>query len=64
MQERWLSVQEIAAHLGDNGDTVCKWIERKRMPGHKVGRLWKFLASEIGAWVKQGKAGQTETKEP
>jgi excisionase family DNA binding protein len=60
MAERWLSVEEIAAHLGVNRDTIYKWIERKKMPGHKAGRLWKFLASEIDAWVKKGTAGQKE----
>jgi excisionase family DNA binding protein len=57
-QERWLSVEEIAAHLGINRDTVYKWIDRKRMPAHKVGRLWKFQVSEINEWVRNGKAGE------
>ena len=61
MAERWLSVAEIAAHLGVNRDTIYKWIERKKMPAHKVGRLWKFLTSEVDSWVKQGTAGQKET---
>ena len=56
MQERWLSVEEIAAHLGVNPDTIYKWITRKKMPGQKLGRLWKFLASEVDAWVKGGHA--------
>ena len=58
MPERWLSVDEIAAHLGVNPDTIYKWITRKSMPAHKVGRLWKFLASEVDAWVKTGVAGK------
>lgn len=58
MNERWLSVDEIAAHLGVNPDTIYKWITRKRMPSHKVGRLWKFLASEVDAWVKGGHAAE------
>jgi len=58
MQERWLSVEEIAAHLGVNPDTIYKWITRKRMPSHKLGRLWKFLASEVDAWVKGGHAAE------
>ena len=61
MQERWLAVQEIAAYSGVNRDTIYKWIERKKMPAHKACRLWKFLASEIDAWVKQGKTGQKHT---
>lgn len=56
MQERWLSVEEIAAHLGVNPDTIYKWIIRKSMPAHKLGRLWKFLATEVDQWVKGGLA--------
>jgi len=58
MSERWLSVDEIAAHLGVNPDTIYKWITRKSMPAHKLGRLWKFLASEVDEWVKRGSAGK------
>ena len=61
MAERWLSVDEIAAHLGVNPDTIYKWITRKRMPAHKLGRLWKFLASEVDQWVKGGLAAQEPT---
>lgn len=58
MAERWLSVDEIAAHLGVNPDTIYKWITRKSLPAHKVGKLWKFLASEVDAWVKGGHAAE------
>ena len=59
-QERWLSVEEIAAHLGVNPDTIYKWIERKQLPAHKVGRLWKFMVSEVDEWVRAGKAAERE----
>jgi excisionase family DNA binding protein len=58
MQERWLSVEETAAHLGVNRDTIYKWITRKKMPAHKLGRLWKSLASDVDAWVKGGHAAE------
>jgi excisionase family DNA binding protein len=58
MRERWLSVEEIAAHLGVNLGTIYKWIDRKRMPAHKLGRLWKFLASEVDQWVRGGQAAE------
>ena len=61
-QERWLSVEEIAAHLGVNRDTIYKWIDRRQMPAHKLGKLWKFKATEIDEWIRQGKAG-TEGQE-
>ncbi|HOR72794.1 MAG TPA: helix-turn-helix domain-containing protein [Verrucomicrobiota bacterium] len=61
MQERWLSVDEIVAHLGVNPGTICKWIERKKLPAHKVWRLWKFLASEVEQWVKGERAAADVT---
>jgi len=57
-QERWLSVEEIAVHLGVNRDTIYKWIDRRRMPAHKLGKLWKFKVSEIDAWITAGKAAE------
>ena len=58
--DRWLSVEEIANHLGVKRDTVYKWIDRKRMPAHKVGRLWKFRRDEIDEWVRSGGADDRE----
>jgi excisionase family DNA binding protein len=54
--EPWLSADDIAAHLGVTKDTVYTWIAEKAMPAHKVGRLWKFQASEIDDWVRAGAA--------
>jgi excisionase family DNA binding protein len=49
--DRWLSVDEIASYLGVKRDTIYKWIDRKNLPAHKVGRLWKFRKQEIDQWV-------------
>jgi excisionase family DNA binding protein len=57
MEDRWMSVEEIAAHLGVKRDTVYKWINRKRLPAHKVGRLWKFRRHEVDEWVTSGRSG-------
>ena len=56
MPERWVSVQEVADHLGINKDTVYKWIDTRGLPAHKVGRLWKFQLGEVDAWVRSGGA--------
>lgn len=57
MDDRWLSVDEIAEHLGVSRDTVYAWLNKREMPGHKVGRLWKFKKAEVDAWVRSGGAG-------
>ncbi|MBK9132458.1 MAG: helix-turn-helix domain-containing protein [Gammaproteobacteria bacterium] len=54
MENRWLSVDEIATYLGVKRDTVYKWIERRNMPAHKAGRLWKFRVEEVDKWVRHG----------
>ncbi len=54
MEDRWLSVDEIAAHLGVSRDTVYRWIEHKGLPAHKISRLWKFSKKEIDEWVRGG----------
>jgi len=50
-EDFWLSVEEISAYLGIERDTVYKWLDRKRMPAHKVGCLQKFRKDEIALWV-------------
>lgn len=57
MAEVWLSAEQIAAHLGVTKDTVYLWIAEKALPAHRVGRLWKFQASEVDQWVRSGRAG-------
>lgn len=54
--ERWLSVEEIAAHLGVSKESIYRWLEKKKIPAHRIGKLWKFQASEVDKWVKQGEA--------
>ena len=51
-EDRWLSVEEIAAYLGVKRETIYAWLSKKRMPAHKVGRLWKFKRSEVDEWVR------------
>jgi excisionase family DNA binding protein len=58
--EQWVSVDEVAKHLKVKPDTVYKWLERKNIPAHKVGRLWSFKISEIDAWVRSGKASEKD----
>ena len=60
--ERWLSVEEIGAHLGVSKETIYRWLEKKKMPAHRVGRLWKFKASEIDHWIKDGGAAEDHTE--
>ncbi len=58
MEDRWFSVDEIAAYLGIKRDTVYRWIAEKRMPAHRMGRLWKLRREEVDEWVRSGGADE------
>lgn len=54
MAEPWVSVDDVAKHLGVVKDSVYRWIERKGLPARRIGRLWKFRLSEVDEWVRSG----------
>jgi excisionase family DNA binding protein len=56
MEDRWLSVDEIAVYLGVSKDTIYTWVTSKALPGHKIGRLWRFKLADVDAWVRTGGA--------
>lgn len=51
MTESWVSLDEVAKHLGVAKDSVYRWIDGRGLPAHKIGRLWKFKLSEVDRWV-------------
>ncbi|MCB9694493.1 MAG: helix-turn-helix domain-containing protein [Alphaproteobacteria bacterium] len=59
MDDRWLSVDEMAEYLGVSKDTVYAWVNDKAMPGFKVGRFWKFKKGDVDAWVRAGGAASS-----
>lgn len=66
-EERWVTVDEVATHLGVTRDTVYRWMERKSLPAQRLGRVWRFKISEIDDWVRSGagcKDGDEEDAEP
>lgn len=52
MTEPWVSVEQIAEHLGVRRDSIYRWIDAKGLPAHRIGRLWKFKVSEVDDWVR------------
>ncbi len=58
--ERWLSLEEIAKHLGVHKDTIRGWIKKDSIPFYKVGRQYKFSLTEVDNWVKSGKSADAD----
>lgn len=64
--EPWVSVDEVAKHLGVAKESIYRWIEGRGLPAHKIGRLWKFKVSEVDEWVRTHPSsdGSASTKQP
>lgn len=62
--EPWVSVIDVAKHLGVRKDSVYRWIEQRELPAKKIGKLWKLKLSEVEAWVRRGGADVPEAPEP
>lgn len=58
--EPWLSVEEISQHLGVSKETIYRWLERESIPAHRIGKLWKFKASEVDKWIIGGGAADKD----
>ena len=58
--ERWLNLEEIAKHIGCSKDTIRIWIKKETIPFHKVGRQYKFKASEVDEWIQSGKSADAD----
>jgi excisionase family DNA binding protein len=53
LEERWVGAEDVAAHLGVAKDSIYRWIEKRGLPAHRVGRLLRFKLSEIDEWVRR-----------
>ena len=53
--EPWVSLEEIALHLGVSQDSIHRWIRKRSMPAHQICRLWKFNISQVDEMVVMDK---------
>jgi len=49
--ERLLDVKEAAALLGCSEAAIRKWVYQRRLPAVRVGRLLRFRATDLEAFV-------------
>jgi excisionase family DNA binding protein len=60
-RDLWVSLEEIAEYLQVSTDTIHRWIRAKKIPAHRMGRMWRFKVSQVDSWVEEGRvAGKRE----
>ena len=58
MQSNLISLKEIAEHLNVKPSTIYAWVNQKRLPYIKIGRLVKFDLRDIDAWIQERKVNE------
>jgi excisionase family DNA binding protein len=56
-----LTIRDVAAYLKLPVSTVYRLAERRDLPGHKVGRQWRFHKSVLDEWFRQHAASARST---
>jgi excisionase family DNA binding protein len=50
----WLDLDQLVAYLRVPKSTLYKLLQRGELPGHKVGKLWRFDRDEVDEYIKSG----------
>lgn len=48
----WLTLEDLSRYLKKPASTLYKLVVRGEVPGHKLGRNWRFDRDEVDAWIK------------
>ena len=50
------------AYLKMPKSTLYRMVQQKELPGHKIGRTWRFDREEIDKWIKSGERSRSDVK--
>jgi len=62
MNERTLTIKELAKYLNVTERTIYNLLERGELPGFKVGANWRFRKEDINKWIEENKKMNVPTK--
>ncbi len=57
-QQNIITVEELASLLGVHRITVYRHLKENKLPGFKIGRVWRFNREEISTWIAQQQSGE------
>ena len=50
-----IDIEHVSEHLGVKVNTVYSWVNQRKIPYVKVGRLIKFDLQDINQWIAERK---------
>ena len=60
MEKRLVGANELAQYLDLSINTVYSWIQLRKIPFFKIGRLPKFDLREIEEWMSERRVGEKD----
>ena len=51
----WLTLDDLEDYLKIPKSTLYRLAREGRLPGHKIGRAWRFHQNEVDEWIKAGR---------
>jgi excisionase family DNA binding protein len=53
MNEKWLTVKEVAEYLQLSPDQIYHLAQQGKIPASKVGARWRFKREKIDEWMEE-----------
>ena len=55
IEDNYINLEKAAEYLNIKPVTLRKWISQKKdLPAHQIGKLWRFKKSELDEWIHSG----------
>jgi len=51
MISEWLTLEELSKYLKIKVSTIYRLAQQGKLPGSKVGRMWRFSRERIDSWL-------------
>ena len=52
MQERWMTVKEVARYLHVSADLIYRLAQQGEIPASKVGGRWRLRKDKVDQWME------------
>lgn len=52
----WLNTEEAAKYLGISSSNLYSLAQQGRIPGNRLGKMWRFDRNELDSWVRANKS--------
>jgi excisionase family DNA binding protein len=56
-EQTLMDIKQVATYLQINEATAYSWAQSGRLPGIKIGRIWRFRREDLEAWLDDNMQG-------